>query len=571
MKLFSTVAIRSNLAHPSKALIDQNLLIGRYWTSSFLSIFVVALTACSGGGGGSPTNTTPGDTTAPTAIMAPANVASSVDTAVAITANFSEDMFASTIDNINFTLSDADGDIEATVSFDAINNIAELTPSIKLDLLETYTSQLNANITDLSGNPLAITSTQFTTRDGTWNGPAYLIDGAGNGDADAPQVVVDHRGGVFAIFAKFDGVNTSIYVSRYNVDGGWIATDLIETENEGNAANPQIAVDPNGNAIAVWDQFDGVRENIWANRFTNGSWGTAEIIDGLGGSAIEPKIAVNSNGDAIAVWDQFDGTRNHIFYNRFTNGSWGGYGSIQTSFSGESSKPQVTIDLNGNANVVWFDRSSSNITSIWANRLTNGSWATAEMIETAPIDAENLQIAADPKGNVIAVWDQSDGTRTNIWANRYHFLNGWGTAELIETNDTGRAIQPQIAMSSTNNFTVVWVHNDGLHDKVGTNRFTPNGWGIAELIETVNASSNPQIAVDPNGNAIAVWHQIGGTADDCWFSRYSNNSWSTAELIETSPGNVDAPQISVGLNGHATAVWRQTNGGREAILARHFN
>tara|TARA_B100000795_G_C22491457_1_gene320411 strand:- start:149 stop:424 length:276 start_codon:yes stop_codon:yes gene_type:complete len=35
----------------------------------------------------------------------------------------------------------------------------------------------------------------------------------------------------------------------------------------GSAVNPQIAIDSSGNAIAVWKQNDGTRENIYANRF----------------------------------------------------------------------------------------------------------------------------------------------------------------------------------------------------------------------------------------------------------------------------------------------------------------
>jgi hypothetical protein len=48
---------------------------------------------------------------------------------------------------------------------------------------------------------------------------------------------------------------------------GWGTAALIETDNAGGAVAPQIAVDPTGNAIAVWYQFDGTRFNIWANRF----------------------------------------------------------------------------------------------------------------------------------------------------------------------------------------------------------------------------------------------------------------------------------------------------------------
>ena len=62
-------------------------------------------------------------------------------------------------------------------------------------------------------------------------------------------------------------------------------------------------------------------------------------------------------------------------------------------------------------------------------------------------------IAVDTAGNALAVWQQSDGTRDNIWANRYTPGGGWGTAELIETNNAGDAVNPQIAIDTAGNAT----------------------------------------------------------------------------------------------------------------------
>jgi len=47
----------------------------------------------------------------------------------------------------------------------------------------------------------------------------------------------------------------------------WGTAELIETDNAGNARDPQIAYDLSGNAIAVWHQADGTRVSIYANRF----------------------------------------------------------------------------------------------------------------------------------------------------------------------------------------------------------------------------------------------------------------------------------------------------------------
>ena len=240
----------------------------------------------------------------------------------------------------------------------------------------------------------------------------------------------------------------------------------------------------------MWNQSDGTRNNIWANRFNGTSWGTAELIEAdNAGSAGNPQIAFDSSGNAIAVWHQSDGTRVNIYANRFDGTSW---------FNGTS-------------------------------------WGMAELIETDNAgSALDPQIAFDSSGNAIAVWYQSDGTRYNIWANRFNGTS-WGTAELIEADNAGSAVAPQIAFDSSGNAIAVWYQSDGTRNNIWANRFDGTSWGTAELIEADNAGSagSPQIAFDSSGNAIAVWYQSDGTRNNIWANRFNGTSWGTAELIET--------------------------------------
>ncbi len=80
-----------------------------------------------------------------------------------------------------------------------------------------------------------------------------------------------------------------------------------------------MAVDPAGNAIAVWQQFDGTNFNILANRHavSTSTWGAAEIIESEAGYASSPQVAVDPTGRAMAAWAQFDGIRYNIRANRY--------------------------------------------------------------------------------------------------------------------------------------------------------------------------------------------------------------------------------------------------------------
>jgi hypothetical protein len=59
----------------------------------------------------------------------------------------------------------------------------------------------------------------------------------------------------------------NIWSNRYTPTGGWGVAELIETDNAGNAEGSQVAIDPSGSALAVWEQLDDTRENIWSSRF----------------------------------------------------------------------------------------------------------------------------------------------------------------------------------------------------------------------------------------------------------------------------------------------------------------
>ena len=92
--------------------------------------------------------------------------------------------------------------------------------------------------------------------------------------------------------------------------------EMIETDNTDNAENPQISIDANGNALAVWQQSDDTGKNIWSNRYTAGSgWGTAEVIETETHDAETPQISVDADGNALAVWKQSDGTNDSIWSN----------------------------------------------------------------------------------------------------------------------------------------------------------------------------------------------------------------------------------------------------------------
>jgi hypothetical protein len=415
---------------------------------------------------------------------------------------------------------DEGASVEGSVSVDG--PMVSFTPSLPLGLLSSYTATVTTEIESVSGETLDMTkSWTFRTRDGQWDEPV-LMEISDVGGAVTPQVAVEPNGNAVAVWSQFDGTRRNIWANRFTPAAGWGVPERIETDNAGDADFPDLALDPSGHAVAVWRQSDGTRTNIWANRYSPTSgWSAAELIEtNNADDAIFPEVALDPNGNAIAVWSQSDGTRFSIWANRFTPAAgWGVAELIETDDTGIAQGPQVALDPNGNAIAVWqqFDGTGDNI---WANRFTpSGGWSVAERIEPDNAGrARKPQVAIDPNGNAVAVWQQSDGTRDNIWANRFTPSGGWSVPERIETDNAGDAQRPQVALDPSGNAVAVWFQSDGTGDNIWANRFTRSGgWSIAELIETDDLGNafNPEVALDPNGNAVAVWSQ-----SDIWANRF---------------------------------------------------
>ena len=139
------------------------------------------------------------------------------------------------------------------------------------------------------------------------------------GDAAAPRIAFDSSSNAIAVWSQEVDTFNNIHTTRYTAGTGWGNATSLETNNRNSSTSPQLAVDTSGNALVVWEHYDGAHNYIWASRYTTGSgWGTSGPIEpDNGGGAYDPQIAFDSSGNAIAVWKQWDGTHQRIWASRY--------------------------------------------------------------------------------------------------------------------------------------------------------------------------------------------------------------------------------------------------------------
>jgi hypothetical protein len=200
------------------------------------------------------------------------------------------------------------------------------------------------------------------------------------GNAFDPQIAVDSEGNAIAVWAQQtadESTRFEIRANRYLAGiGNWsIETESIGPEASGNAEAPQIAMDEEGNAIAVWAQVGSDSTVIWSNRFVAGvGWsGPVPVGPTSLSSARAPQVAVAPNGNAVVVWVQFDGIQDSVWSNRYVNEMWQRSEPIEENHESRAFGPQVATDAEGNAVAVWVFQGADGELDIWSSHLEESS------------------------------------------------------------------------------------------------------------------------------------------------------------------------------------------------------
>lgn len=353
----------------------------------------------------------------------------------------------------------------------------------------------------------------------------------------------------------------------------WRTAARIDTNTGANdALEGQIASNGTGNFIAVWRQsVDSGPTEIWASTYdaATQTWSTAVMIESSTYYSQEPQVAMDSTGNAVAIWTQGAAVGNHMWANTYdaATETWGTAVQIETNAS-SSTRPQLSMNATGQAVCVWEE----DYTNLWANRYdpVTKTWGTEVEIDDISDPALQPQVAVDGSGNAVVVFIQSVGGSYNIMANNYNAAtHTWGTSVLIETEDLGIALNPQIGMDGTGDAVSIWQQFDGIRYNIWANTYsaTTKTWGTAAKIETSDETTNyQQLAVNASGDAVAVW-----LFDDAVTGRnkaYANTyhkatGWGTATRIEAdstaTSSNLRDPQVAIDASGNAVAVWTWYN------------
>lgn len=250
---------------------------------------------------------------------------------------------------------------------------------------------------------------------GTW-GVLARVDNGGALQGMNGQVALSSNGTAIAIWRESNPGDRyfSMKASRYLPTSGWGTPESIETSfTDVSSTQPRIAIDDQGNAIAMWQQ--GTHNTLHYNIFrSNIGWqGAVEMLSesrDLGNANIN--LEMTSDGRAVATWTSDLATLRSMKY--IPNEGW----SVPVTVDSYNINRNMYLDHNGQAFLI-YTPSLQVTNNKWVlaskNSIFNSSsWSTPKFINIGDGNVNTSKSAVNKNGQGIAIWVQNDASNTSI-------------------------------------------------------------------------------------------------------------------------------------------------------------
>lgn len=402
-----------------------------------------------------------------------------------------------------------------------------------------------------------------------------------------PEIVLDGDRAGMAVWVRTEGTRVTLWASRYAVDGTWQPARQIDAALVGAPSEPRMAVDAAGNAIVVWLISHQGRINVATNRFAifDGQWGAARLLQrDIEADAASPRVAMTADGNAVAVWSQPPaiGGRAQIFSNTYVvDVDWtDNIRAVAEAVGLEPSvNPQLALDAQGNATVVW-QRMAASLAGrdLWSSTLAADADAWGPVMDLRPqigvpgsSESPNLAVSAD--GTAMVIWQLVGNNGSTAIVSRRHAPGAaaWEPTAVVVEPGTLAPANPWLALAADGHALAVWdqIAADAQGRTIMASRFNPapaagvKPWGAAANLERVRGgiSTAPRLAMDADGNALAVWNQLDGNRTSVLSARYqaSASAWTPTgrrlQANETASGG--GVRVALRPEGTAVAIWRE--------------
>lgn len=348
---------------------------------------------------------------------------------------------------------------------------------------------------------------------------------------------------------RVDGINGVDVDQRVNVNAS------------GEQLDPAIAVADNGNFVVAWaDDNDGNGAyQILARGFRpDGSelFATITVNSTGAGQQLQPDIAMAPNGDWVAVWmDDNDGNGFGQIYRRgfrIDGSARFPEQTVNDIGAGNQREPSIAIANDGSFVVAWEDdQDNDQIYDISARRFNASGSPRLGQFYVNPVRAGSQKepdVSMNATGAFVVVWN--DDRDLNFFGQ----IRGSGYASdgsplfsdiTVNTVGAGHQYQPSVALADDGTFVATWVDQG---QQIRARAFATNAAGVSGDVvvndDRFRPQFEPEVLLRADGTYYVVWQSLQGSGN--WSIRgraLSQDGLKTPETVfaENRGGDQTAP------------------------------
>ena len=359
-----------------------------------------------------------------------------------------------------------------------------------------------------------------------WRTPEPFSPPAGG--AEDLDLAVNPDGSAVAAWVQPQSGGTFVVQAGLRPFGGsWAAPQTLSEPSSSQSLDPDVAIDADGNAVVAWSLPSSASQSAVQARlrpFAIGSWQPVQTLSTTGALAVRPEVTIGPSGGAVAAWlEQVPGQ---------------GLGQVQTAAreaaSGFFSAPAplgpsgafgVTLDADG---------AGTTLAVVQVGGPPNSTWQTALRPPGGPFGA--LEALPSPSPPIVDAAIGASGRQIAVGP------------------DPGAA-DPKVMVFSSRTGAGAW------------SAFAP----VSPAGPAVEVSA-AQVALDGDGNPTVVWQRA---------VEKSNGQGNVATTVAAdgpfggpfgapvrlSPADAAAPTVGLGVNAQGTAValWGRTSGSKDGL------
>jgi hypothetical protein len=373
-----------------------------------------------------------------------------------------------------------------------------------------------------------------------WTAPTEVTRLGINFD-DNPAFALSANGEAIYAWRHFLPTNVphSVFAVSYSPSTGWSGTRTVNSIDSP-VFELKAGLDDSGRGFVMWSQFQLAPKQfelgIWANRFGNGSWGTAQLLNTTNPAAdAVVNLAVMPGGDALGVWNGSGAAGSGYQSAFFSQGSlsWGEPVRIVPNTSTDTififpNRPGLAASEAG-AVLAWAqgDLEGSGLPIIYRSqilslRFSNGAWATTPVPISNPVvkslsgqEASNINtsrpsVSINAQGVAAVGWRSWEDNTNAVWVNRSGAGGSWQTPQTINGGQNGRPELVQLGIASSGNVMAAWYQSSGVTDtNVFTSRLSAAGWSAPEAMMDYDPSrgllAHYVLATNARGDAVLTY------------------------------------------------------------------